>query len=36
MKTLAPRILEINGLDPKGVTPYVDETPENMIAIANI
>jgi radical SAM protein with 4Fe4S-binding SPASM domain len=36
MKTLAPRILEINGLDPNSVTPYVDETPDNMIAIANI
>jgi len=26
MKTLAPRILEINGLDPNMVTPYVDES----------
>ena len=25
MKTLAPRILEINGLDPNSVTPYVNE-----------
>jgi len=25
MKSLAPRILEINGLDPKSVTPYVNE-----------
>ena len=26
MKTLAPRILEINGMSPDGVTPYVDES----------
>lgn len=26
MKSLAPRILEINGMDPSGVTPYVDES----------
>jgi radical SAM protein with 4Fe4S-binding SPASM domain len=26
MKSLAPRILEINGLDPNTVTPYVDES----------
>jgi len=25
MKSLAPRILEINGLDPNSVTPYVNE-----------
>lgn len=25
MKTLAPRILEINGLDPNSVTPYINE-----------
>ena len=26
MKTLAPRILEINGMNPDGVTAYVDES----------
>ena len=26
MKTLAPRILEINKMNPDGVTPYVDES----------
>jgi len=26
MKNMAPRILELNGMDPKGVTPYVDES----------
>ena len=26
MKGLAPRILEINGMNPDGVTPYVDES----------
>ena len=31
MKTLAPRILEINGMNPAEVTPYVDES--NEIAV---
>ena len=26
MKSLAPKILEMNGMDPAGVTPYVDES----------
>ena len=26
MKCMAPRILELNGMDPSGVTPYVDES----------
>ena len=26
MKGMAPRILELNGMDPRGVTPYVDES----------
>ena len=26
MKNMAPRILELNGMDPKGVVPYVDES----------
>ncbi len=34
MKTLAPRILEINGLDPSRVTPYVNES--NEIPVVNI
>ena len=34
MKGLAPRILEINGLDPKSVTPYVDES--NSIPAVNV
>jgi len=34
MKTLAPSILEMNGLDPSSVTPYVNES--NMISVKMI
>jgi radical SAM protein with 4Fe4S-binding SPASM domain len=36
MKTLAPRILKINGKDASSVTPYIDESDQNKIFVAQI